>query len=63
MTAQMLVELLEEMVDLKVRQYMEKGLGLPPELKHLMRDQREADKRRLDQVRAQLVQFLEGESP
>jgi hypothetical protein len=62
MTAQMLVGLLEEMVDLKVRQHLEKSLKLPPELQRLMREQRETDRRRLDCVRAELIHTLEGDN-
>jgi hypothetical protein len=60
MTAQMLVGLLEEMVDLKVRHHSETGLKLPPELKRVIQDQRESDRRRLEAVRTQLIKILEG---
>ena len=61
MTAQMLVGLFEEMVDLKIRQHCEGNGKLPPQLKRLVMDQREADQRRLVAVRAELIQILESD--
>jgi hypothetical protein len=59
MTAEYLVRLLEEMMDLKVQQYAESQLKVTPEVAALLHDKRETDRRRLDQIRIELVRFLE----
>ncbi|HEY5913042.1 MAG TPA: hypothetical protein VJA21_20825 [Verrucomicrobiae bacterium] len=59
MTADYLVRLIEEMMDLKVQQYAESQLKLTPEVAELLHDKRETDRRRLDQIRVELVRFLE----
>jgi hypothetical protein len=59
MTAQTLVGLIEEMMDLKVQQFAESQLKLTPEVVPLLREKRETDKRRLDQIKTELVRFLE----
>jgi hypothetical protein len=59
MTAQSLVNLLEEMMDLKVQQYAESQRKATPEVAALLRDKRETDRRRLDQIRTELVRFLQ----
>ncbi len=60
MTAESLIRLFEEMVDLKIKQYADSQLKLPPELSVLLQDKRETDRRRLDQIRVELVRFLEA---
>ncbi len=59
MSAEYLVRLLEEMMDLKVQQYAESQLKVTPEVAALLHDKRETDRRRLDQIRIELVRFLE----
>jgi len=59
MTAEYLVRLLEEMMDLKVQQYAESQLKVTPEVAALLHDKRDTDRRRLDQIRIELVRFLE----
>jgi hypothetical protein len=59
MTADYLVRLLEEMMDLKVQQYAESQLKVTPEVAALLHEKRETDRRRLDQIRVELVRFLE----
>jgi hypothetical protein len=59
MTAQTLVGLIEEMMDLKLQQYAESQIKLPMEVAPLLREKRETDRRRLDQIRLELVRFLE----
>ncbi len=59
MTAEYLVRLLEEMMDLKVQQYAESQLKVTPEVAALLHEKRDTDKRRLDQIRIELVRFLE----
>ena len=58
MTAEKLIELIEELVELKVQKYVEMNLKLPPELTRLLQAKRETDRRRLDQIRTELVRAL-----
>ncbi len=60
MTAEYLVRMLEEMMDLKVQQYAESQLKVTPEIAALLHDKRDTDRRRLDQIRLELVRFLES---
>jgi hypothetical protein len=59
MTAQSLVGLIEEMMDLKLQQYAESQIKLPAEVVPLLREKRETDRRRLNQIKSELVRFLE----
>jgi hypothetical protein len=59
MTAETLIRLLEEMMDLKLQQFAESQLKRTPEVNRLLFEKRETDRRRLDQIRAELVRFLE----
>jgi DNA repair photolyase len=58
MTAEKLIELIEELVDLKVQKYVEMNLKLPPEVARLLQAKRETDHRRLEQIRIELVRAL-----
>ncbi len=60
MTAEYLVRMLEEMMDLKLQNYAESQLKVTPEMAILLKDKRETDKRRLEQIRVELVRFLES---
>jgi hypothetical protein len=60
MTAESLIGMLEEMMDLKIQQYAQTHLKLTPELAHFLHEKRETDRRRLEQVRRELVRFLES---
>jgi hypothetical protein len=60
MTAEYLVRLIEEMMDLKVQQYAESQLKVTPEVASLLHEKRETDRRRLDQIRVELVRFLQN---
>ncbi len=60
MTAENLVRLLEEMMDLKMQRYAQSHLKLTPEIAQLLNEKRETDRRRLDQIRAELVRFLQS---
>ena len=59
MTAEYLVKLLEEMMDLKLQQYATTQLKVSPEVSMFLQDKKETDRRRLDQIRAELVRVLE----
>ncbi len=60
MTAQQFVGLFEEMVDIKIQQYAETHLKLSPELSRLLQDKRETDRRRLEQIRVELVRLVDS---
>ncbi len=60
MTAESLIGLLEEMMDLKIQQYAESNLKPSPELARILHEKKETDRRRLDQIRAELVRFLQS---
>jgi hypothetical protein len=60
MSAETLIGLFEELVDLKLQQYAETHLKLTPEVARLLQEKRETDRRRLDQIRSELVRFLES---
>ncbi len=59
MTAQRLVSMLEEMMDLKIQQYAESTMRPTPEVARILMEKRETDKRRLEQLRIELVRSLE----
>jgi hypothetical protein len=53
-----LVRLIEEMMDLKVQQYAESNLKHNPEVVRLLVEKRETDRRRLEQIRAELARLI-----
>ena len=58
MTVENFINLFEEMVDLKIQQYAESNLKHSPEVSRLLREKLVTDRRRLDQIKAELVRFL-----
>ncbi len=60
MTAECLVGLIEEMVDLKVQQHAESTMRTTPEITRILQEKKETDHRRLEQIRAELVRFLQS---
>ena len=58
MTAESMIGLIEEMMDLKIQQYAESSMNRTPELARILHEKKETDQRRLDQIRAELVRFL-----
>jgi hypothetical protein len=60
MTAETLVRMLEEMIDLKLHQYAQVNLKMSPEVARVLQEKRETDRRRLDQIRRELVRILES---
>ena len=57
-TAEEFIQLLEEMMDLKIQRYAETHLKLSTEVMGLLAQKRETDQRRLQQIRAELVRLL-----
>jgi hypothetical protein len=58
MTAETLIGMIEEMMDLKIQAYAQSNLKLTPELTEILAQKRETDRRRLDQIRLELVRAL-----
>lgn len=52
------VKLFEEMVDIKIQLQLAVSLKLSPELSKVLAEKREVDRRRLEQIRTELIQFL-----
>jgi hypothetical protein len=50
--------LLEEMIDIKVQQQTESHIKTSPEIATVLHQKRETDKRRLDQIRAELLRLM-----
>jgi hypothetical protein len=60
MTPESWVQMLEEMVDIKVQQYAESTMKASPEVARILHEKRETDRRRLDQIKTELVRVLRG---
>jgi len=60
MTAETLIRLLEEMMDIKIQRYAQYHLKLNPEVAKILMEKRETDRRRLDQILVELVRFLDS---
>jgi hypothetical protein len=58
MTAETLIGLLEEMMDLKIQQYAESTMKPTPEIARILQDKKETDRRRLEQIRSELIRSL-----
>jgi len=53
--------LLEELIDIKVQQQTEARLKTSPEVAAVLHQKRETDKRRLDQIRAELLRLMSAQ--
>jgi len=60
MTAEKFVQLVEEMIDLKIQHYAESSMKPGPEIAKILHEKRETDRRRLEQIKAELVRSLES---
>ena len=60
MTAERLVGLIEELIDLKIQQHAETSMKTTPEIARILCDKRETDQRRLAQIRRDLLSFLQS---
>ena len=58
MTAEAFINLVEEMMDLKVQQHAETHLKTTPELTRIVTQKRETDRRRLEQIKVELIRML-----
>jgi len=60
MTAESLVQLMEEMMDIKVQLLAQSTMKVSPEVARILHEKRDTDKRRLDQIRTEMVRILRG---
>jgi hypothetical protein len=60
MNADNLVKLIEEMVNLKLQQQAQMNLKASMEMTQILEQKRVTDRRRLEQIRAELVRSLNG---
>jgi hypothetical protein len=58
MTPEGWVHLIEEMMDLKIQHYAESIMKVSTEVAKVLQDKRETDRRRLEQIRTELVRTL-----
>ena len=58
MTPENFIELLEEMIDLKIQQQLEAHMKTSRQVAGLLHDKRTADQQRLAQIKAQLAALL-----
>jgi len=54
------VRMLEEMMDVKIQQHAESLMKVTPELSRVLEAKRETDRRRLEQIRQELIRGLQG---
>ena len=55
------LSLLEEMIDIKVQQHTEAHLKTTPEVAAVLHQKRQTDKRRVDQIRAELLRLMSAQ--
>ena len=60
MSAEDFINMLEEMIDLKVQQRTEVNFKTTPEIAKILQYKQETDRRRLAQIKAELVRLLSG---
>lgn len=60
MSAEMFVKLIDEMVDIKVQQQAEIHLSGKPELARMLAEKRHSNRHRLDTIKQELIQLLDG---
>jgi hypothetical protein len=58
MNAEKLAKLIEEMMDLKVQQFAESTMKTSAEVAKILVEKRETDRRRLEQIRAEIIRIL-----
>ena len=60
MNAKMVVQLIEEMVDLKIQQFAETTMKPSPEVAQILQEKRVTDRRRLEQIKAELTRLWDS---
>jgi len=58
MTVENFVDLIEEMIDLKLQQHVESHMKPTPEIAAILSEKKMTDARRLKQIRAELIRSL-----
>jgi hypothetical protein len=58
MNAEAFAKLIEEMTDLKIQQQAQANLKASPEITRILEEKRVTDRRRLEQIKAELVRSL-----
>jgi len=58
MNSESFVKLIEEMIDLKLQQHAQANLKASPEISRILEEKRFTDRRRLEQIRAELIRLL-----
>ncbi len=58
MNAEAFAKLIEEMIDLKIQQQAQANLKASPEITRILEEKRVTDRRRLEQIKAELVRSL-----
>ena len=58
MSAETLVKLIEEMIDLKLQQQAQANLKASPEIARILEEKRVTNRRRLEPIRAELIRLL-----
>ena len=59
MSPKQFVGFLEELIDLKIQYFAEMQIKATPEVSRVLQEKRETDRRRLEQVRKELIAVLE----
>ena len=62
MTAENFVDLIEEMIDVKLQQHTESSMIPTPEIAGILAEKKMTDARRLKQIRAELIRSLNESS-
>jgi hypothetical protein len=60
MSTETVVKLVEEMMDLKVQHFAESMMKPSPEVARLLYEKRATDRKRLEQIKAELVRLLDS---
>jgi hypothetical protein len=60
MNGEILVKLIEEMIDVKLQQQAQANLKASPGIARFLEEKRVTDRRRLEQIRAELASLLGG---
>jgi len=58
MTPETFINLIEEMVDIKIQQHAEIDIKTTPEVARVLQHKRETDRKRLAQIKTELTQLL-----
>ncbi|TAL06576.1 MAG: hypothetical protein EPO07_01645 [Verrucomicrobia bacterium] len=62
MNAEETVKLIEEMMDIKIQQILESQMKPTPEIARILYEKKTTDRRRLEQIRAELTRLMSGEA-